>query len=492
MSWPWQSGQSGQPRPESVARTMTPIVTSSERGREGRARRASGSGSRGRHSIAPGRRTPASAASRTAVSRDGMVERPALPFGHATSPTDRRRAARSPCSSRPAAAPARRRAIARLAGGSAAAGGACADRARRRPRRPSGWGAPATSADRCSPYLVTQRRRLRPDPDPVLVPRRAEPRSSAPRTGRSRSRSTTWAATRRSRSPTADGDVHLDDRGRARHVRRRRRPARRPGTWGAEFTTEAPGSPTETDPRDLRRPATARRRSQVGEPAPSSKTPTLADVGGDVAKISTDTEPDPGLLRDLGRRRARGEEAVHRSSSRRRSSARAQQCGPTLDQFKPIAAANPDVTFINVEPYQLKVVDGQLQPVLDANDRPISRRPRRPTSGACLRSRGSSSSTANGIVQGSYELIASRRRARRAILAVIAGRLSRPTGGTSALSGASSSRIADRSSPSRPVPDADRLRRRLVLGEVAGRELGRVLERRRGRTSSVRRPSSGA
>ena len=27
-SWPWQNGQSGQPSPESVARTMTPIVTS--------------------------------------------------------------------------------------------------------------------------------------------------------------------------------------------------------------------------------------------------------------------------------------------------------------------------------------------------------------------------------------------------------------------------------------------------------------------------------
>ena len=27
-SWPWQNGQSGQPRPESVARTMTPTVTS--------------------------------------------------------------------------------------------------------------------------------------------------------------------------------------------------------------------------------------------------------------------------------------------------------------------------------------------------------------------------------------------------------------------------------------------------------------------------------
>ena len=45
-----------------------------------------------------------------------------------------------------------------------------------------------------------------------------------------------------------------------------------------------------------------------------------------------------------------------------------QQCGPTLDHFKPIAAANPDVTFINVEPYQLKLVDGALQPVLDANN----------------------------------------------------------------------------------------------------------------------------
>jgi hypothetical protein len=28
MIWPWQSGQSGQPNPEPVARTITPIVTS--------------------------------------------------------------------------------------------------------------------------------------------------------------------------------------------------------------------------------------------------------------------------------------------------------------------------------------------------------------------------------------------------------------------------------------------------------------------------------
>jgi hypothetical protein len=43
-------------------------------------------------------------------------------------------------------------------------------------------------------------------------------------------------------------------------------------------------------------------------------------------------------------------------------------CGPTLDKVKPIAAAHPDVTFINVEPYQLKEEGGSLQPVLDANN----------------------------------------------------------------------------------------------------------------------------
>ena len=36
------------------------------------------------------------------------------------------------------------------------------------------------------------------------------------------------------------------------------------------------------------------------------------------------------------------------------------QCGPTLDKIKPFAAQYPGVTFINVEPYKLKLVDGVL------------------------------------------------------------------------------------------------------------------------------------
>ena len=54
---------------------------------------------------------------------------------------------------------------------------------------------------------------------------------------------------------------------------------------------------------------------------------------------------------------------------------RPQQCGPTLDRLKPIAADHPDVTVINVEPYELESTDSGLQPVT-TGDPPSSRRPR--------------------------------------------------------------------------------------------------------------------
>jgi hypothetical protein len=138
------------------------------------------------------------------------------------------------------------------------------------------------------------------------------------------------------------------------------------GVWGAEFTTEAPGAQPETvrltfDVHD------STPTVRVGQPAPASKTPTLADVGGDVAKVSTDPKPDPAFYSTS----VADALAAHKpfmlifATPKFCTSA---QCGPTLDRFKPIAAANPDVTFINVEPYQLHDVDGQLQPVLDANN----------------------------------------------------------------------------------------------------------------------------
>ena len=39
-----------------------------------------------------------------------------------------------------------------------------------------------------------------------------------------------------------------------------------------------------------------------------------------------------------------------------------------LDRLKPVAAAHPELTFINVEPYKLEFTNGELQPVLTGQD----------------------------------------------------------------------------------------------------------------------------
>lgn len=137
------------------------------------------------------------------------------------------------------------------------------------------------------------------------------------------------------------------------------------GTWGAEFTTEAPGSTAETvrltfDVHDSS-PTVA-----IGDPAPASDTPTLDDVGGDVSQISTDTDPEPAFYSTSVADALGAHEPFVLVFATPKFCASAQ-CGPTLERLKPVAADHPEVTFINVEPYQLEVVDGQLQPVLDAN-----------------------------------------------------------------------------------------------------------------------------
>ena len=137
------------------------------------------------------------------------------------------------------------------------------------------------------------------------------------------------------------------------------------GTWGAEFTTEAPGVAAET----VRLTFTVRDSVptvRIGQRVPASKTPTAADVGGDLTKISTDKTPDPAFysISVADAVAARKPFMLIFATPKFCASA---QCGPTLERFKAIAAAHPEITFINVEPYQLEVVDGQLQPVLDAN-----------------------------------------------------------------------------------------------------------------------------
>ena len=137
------------------------------------------------------------------------------------------------------------------------------------------------------------------------------------------------------------------------------------GTWGAEFTTETPGSPAETvrltfEVHDSS-PTIA-----VGDAAPASDTPTLADVGGDVRQLSTDTDPVPAFYEtSVADALAANKPFVLVFATPKFCTS--AQCGPTLDELKPVAVEHPEVTFINVEPYKLQLVDGQLQPLLDAN-----------------------------------------------------------------------------------------------------------------------------
>jgi hypothetical protein len=136
------------------------------------------------------------------------------------------------------------------------------------------------------------------------------------------------------------------------------------GAWTAKFTTEAPGSPKETIPFgfDVKSDASV---VEPGEKAPSVETPTLAAVGGDVSKISTDAKPVPAFYEtSVAAALAAHEPFVLVFATPK--FCQTATCGPTLEKVKTVAAAHPNLTFINVEPYQLQLVDGQLQPVLDA------------------------------------------------------------------------------------------------------------------------------
>ena len=138
------------------------------------------------------------------------------------------------------------------------------------------------------------------------------------------------------------------------------------GRYGAEFTTGAGSGPPQTSRLtfDVQPSSPA---IKVGDRAPASKTPTLADVGGDPTYVSTDQHPLPAFYATSVDRALADHEpfVVIFATPKFCTSA---QCGPTLDRIKPFVSRYPSVTFINVEPYKLKLVDGSLEADVDANN----------------------------------------------------------------------------------------------------------------------------
>jgi hypothetical protein len=143
------------------------------------------------------------------------------------------------------------------------------------------------------------------------------------------------------------------------------------GVYGAEFTAVAAGSSDKTTVRATFSVDTTSPTVQVGEVAPSTKTPTAADANGDLHTISTDPTPDPAFYKvseDAALAAHQPMVVIFATPKFCTSS----QCGPTLDRIKPFAAKYPSIAFIHVEPYELKLQDGQLQAVLDAQNNLVS------------------------------------------------------------------------------------------------------------------------
>ncbi len=139
------------------------------------------------------------------------------------------------------------------------------------------------------------------------------------------------------------------------------------GDWRAIFTTQAPGSPQEQIPFDFQVQEHGITVA-VGDKAPSVKTPTAADVNGDLAQIATDPTPDPAFYQ-LSIDQALAEHRPFVVVFATPAFCQSAQCGPTLDRVKEVAASAPsNVAFINVEPYKLQFTEGRLQPVLDASN----------------------------------------------------------------------------------------------------------------------------
>jgi hypothetical protein len=133
------------------------------------------------------------------------------------------------------------------------------------------------------------------------------------------------------------------------------------GIYGAEFTTTEAGT-TETI-RMTFEVAASSPVVQVGQKAPTSTTPTAPDSTS-IANISTDPDPLPAFYTT----------SIHTAIDEARpfvvvfatpKFCTSAQCGPTLDRIKPFVERYPTVTFIHVEPYELKHENGQLEAVLD-------------------------------------------------------------------------------------------------------------------------------
>ena len=136
----------------------------------------------------------------------------------------------------------------------------------------------------------------------------------------------------------------------------------RAGMWGVEVEATEPDGATRSGRMVFSVQPTSSTPA-VGARAIASTTPTAA-TRDELARISTDTEPNPDFYRvSVDRALQDGEPFLLFFGTP--AFCKTATCGPAMDIIKDVAGEfEGDVTVIHVEPYELQQVDGQLQPVL--------------------------------------------------------------------------------------------------------------------------------
>ena len=135
----------------------------------------------------------------------------------------------------------------------------------------------------------------------------------------------------------------------------------RPGQWGAAVAIRDPATGTTTGAKLQFSVSEGGFGPRIGDAAPAVRTPTLADVGGDVRRISTDPEPDPAFYEmSLDAALAAGEPFLLAFITP--AFCTSAQCGPTIDVVKGAVEQAP-IRVVAVEPYELLYEDGRLKPV---------------------------------------------------------------------------------------------------------------------------------
>lgn len=136
------------------------------------------------------------------------------------------------------------------------------------------------------------------------------------------------------------------------------------GRWGTLFEATFPGGGVRTVRADYEVTETGR-TPPIGARVPSVATPTLADVGGDPARLSSDPDPDLRLYQtSIADAIAAQRPFVVAFATP--AFCESRLCGPSLETVKAVAAEYPDITFINVEPYRMRFAEGRLQPELNS------------------------------------------------------------------------------------------------------------------------------